>query len=423
MDVFTLFAANAIILLVTAGGFFAIWIANNSEHCWLSWMAANATLAAAVLLFMFMPQGVSAANALPHGLLVLGFGLRWRAARQFTRDPAPWRWILLPVLIVVPLFLMPTVMDVAGAFALVNLVLIGQAAIIAWHFAAHREQAPASSIGLIAAYGVLALSFAMRAMQGFANLGHFNSYIPYDGMLELHLAIAVVHTSASGAFALTIAYERAAVLLRGERDQVMAKARSLQQLAERDALTGLMNRRAVAPRFGDLYRNGFNALAVIDLDHFKRVNDRHGHLTGDEVLRVAATALAPDRDCLAVRIGGEEFMLLLRGRQARERAERRRRAVTARVAAGVPELDGPVTASMGLVELLGESATPVDFRELYAAADRLLYEAKAAGRNRFVAERLTLFQSRSRVDRSGKKAANARGRRWPLTGTRGAAGR
>src|SRR5690606_12685904 len=159
-----------------------------------------------------------------------------------------------------------------------------------------------------------------RVVQGVAFLDEITSYLPRDEMLQLHLLAALVHVSSSGAFALSIAYERTVLGLRREHDRVEAEARKLGQLAERDALTGLMNRRAIERRFAGLRRTGFNTIAVLDLDHFKAINDIHGHGKGDEVLRAVARALAPDSECLAVRMGGEEFMLLLRGRDGLRRA-------------------------------------------------------------------------------------------------------
>jgi diguanylate cyclase (GGDEF)-like protein len=140
-----------------------------------------------------------------------------------------------------------------------------------------------------------------------------------------------------------------------------------------------------------MHAAGFRTMAVIDLDKFKLVNDTFGHLTGDTVLRVAAEALEPDADTLAVRMGGEEFMLLLRGRDTVLRAERRRQAISTRIAAKVPGLDRVITASMGLVELPADGRIGQDFATLYGHCDRLLYDAKDAGRNRTMREKLQSF--------------------------------
>ncbi len=179
--------------------------------------------------------------------------------------------------------------------------------------------------------------------------------------------------------------------LRRERDRATALALELEGVAGRDALTGLWNRRSIEQRFEDLFAQGFRTMAVLDLDHFKSINDRHGHAMGDAVLRIVAHALAGDGDTRAVRLGGEEFLLLLRGSDSAERAERRRRAISTRIALELPGLDRVVTASMGLVEhdLHGQLAARFD--ALYAHCDRLLYEAKRLGRNRTMRERLTAF--------------------------------
>ncbi|MEQ1497519.1 MAG: diguanylate cyclase [Novosphingobium sp.] len=193
------------------------------------------------------------------------------------------------------------------------------------------------------------------------------------------------------------------IQLRRDHESHRALASELTRLAERDPLTGLLNRRAIEARFAALRADGFATLALLDLDQFKSVNDRFGHATGDAVLRAVSATLPEDRDALAVRMGGEEFMLLLRGRDAVQRAEQVRQALTARVAHEVAGLDGPVTASMGLVEIPSEVMPDATFASIYARADGLLYQAKRAGRNRTVRERMTIF-ARSPAAR-GKSAA------------------
>ena len=193
------------------------------------------------------------------------------------------------------------------------------------------------------------------------------------------------------------------IQLRRDRDDHRELASELTRLAERDPLTGLLNRRAIEERFAMLRAKGFATLALLDLDHFKAVNDRFGHAVGDDVLRAVSASLPEDRDALAVRMGGEEFMLLLRGPGAVRRAEQIRQALTARVAHDVAGLDGPVTASMGLVEIPAEVMPGASFAAIYARADGLLYQAKRAGRNRTVSERMTMFARQPRA--SGKSAA------------------
>ena len=181
------------------------------------------------------------------------------------------------------------------------------------------------------------------------------------------------------------------IQLRRDRDNHRMRAGEMARLAERDPLTGLLNRRSIERRFAELRSDGFETLALLDLDHFKSVNDRWGHAMGDQVLKVVAAALPEDDGVLPMRMGGEEFMLVMRGSDMVQRAERIRQAITARIAQDVPGLDRPVTASMGIVEIPAQVMPGASFAAIYARADGLLYQAKRAGRNRMVSERLQLF--------------------------------
>ncbi|WP_298282421.1 diguanylate cyclase [Novosphingobium sp.] len=213
------------------------------------------------------------------------------------------------------------------------------------------------------------------------------SFHPTEAILPYQLALAFeVLVTALGIVSRFVE-------VRHERDKATARAIELEGMADRDPLTGLRNRRTIETHFEELFRRGFRTMAVLDLDHFKVVNDTHGHATGDMVLCAVAQALADDRDTRAIRMGGEEFLLLLRGHDAPARAERCRRAITARIASEVPGLDRVVTASMGLVEHDTSGNLQIDFASLYARCDQLLYEAKRLGRNRTMREKVTGFQS------------------------------
>lgn len=178
--------------------------------------------------------------------------------------------------------------------------------------------------------------------------------------------------------------------LQSQKDELAQALTRIQILATRDELTGLVNRRHMMDVLQQhrkrLQRSGFHrfCLAIIDLDHFKRVNDTHGHGVGDEVLRrfaaVAQQGLR-DTDVLA-RWGGEEFLLLLNdttAEQAQIGLDRVRELLTdARLSNEVPELRA--TFSAGLTAY--DSGEPLDV--CIERADRALYEAKANGRNRTV---------------------------------------
>lgn len=163
---------------------------------------------------------------------------------------------------------------------------------------------------------------------------------------------------------------------------------ALAALARVDALTGLANRRAfdeaLAAAVARARRGGAPlAVAVLDVDHFKRVNDTLGHAAGDAVLReVAARARAAVRESdLLARVGGEELAILLAGEgldAAAETADRVRRAVAASPVATVGGALA-VTLSAGCAAL---APGDPDGAALVARADARLYDAKRAGRNR-----------------------------------------
>lgn len=164
-------------------------------------------------------------------------------------------------------------------------------------------------------------------------------------------------------------------LLSKERDFAVAQEAVQRKLADTDPLTGLLNRRAFLDQA--IGRAGTQQLLLIDIDHFKAVNETLGHDGGDEVLRVFARVMrqvAPDGGLVA-RLGGEEFALLLQ-----PGSEIDPDALLARLRAARMPFDLDVTASIGVCR--GGIAREGDWKSLYRAADRALFDAKAAGRDR-----------------------------------------
>jgi diguanylate cyclase (GGDEF)-like protein len=166
---------------------------------------------------------------------------------------------------------------------------------------------------------------------------------------------------------------------------------ALRQLATRDQLTGLLNRREFerilgeekerARRFGHSF-----ALILADLDHFKRVNDQHGHPAGDEVLRQVARRMEANLRSVdrLTRIGGEEFAIVMPQADGTVAAEKARRLCEAIRGTPVPaggDLKLPLTMSLGVAVFPQDTPNGED---LIAAVDRALYAAKSGGRNRAV---------------------------------------
>ncbi len=174
------------------------------------------------------------------------------------------------------------------------------------------------------------------------------------------------------------------------QEQLLDKTLELEYLATRDPLTGCLNRRAFLEKYEEAFSNATNqgsafACLMMDLDHFKLINDRYGHASGDKVLKyVAETIRSNSRPGdLMGRYGGEEFCLALPDtdvKQAIEFAEHLRKEIHLHAPADLkPSVR--ITASLGVAELTEDIA---GFSDLINRADKALYLAKEAGRNRII---------------------------------------
>ena len=163
-----------------------------------------------------------------------------------------------------------------------------------------------------------------------------------------------------------------------------AEREKLQELAEKDALTGLHNRRAGEAFLRTLMLSSGSQLelTIFDIDHFKAVNDQHGHAVGDLVLREIATRCSARllNGELVARWGGEEFLLVHPVNSETpigHKAEELRLVITAESIGTV----GVISASFGVTRLLASDT----IASMLQRADEALYEAKRSGRNRVVA--------------------------------------
>jgi two-component system cell cycle response regulator len=171
------------------------------------------------------------------------------------------------------------------------------------------------------------------------------------------------------------------------REELVAQGARLESLLREDALTGLSNRRAVLTQLAGMVsaarRHGHPlSIAILDLDHFKRINDSYGHKVGDDVLVAAAHAMGTHlraEDQLG-RLGGEEFLVLLpdTDTEAAGHVAEKLRAEVATAPTSVP-----VTVSIGVATWDGEAP-----EDLLHRADEALYAAKEAGRDRVLAATL-----------------------------------
>ncbi|WP_447921901.1 diguanylate cyclase [Achromobacter aegrifaciens] len=194
--------------------------------------------------------------------------------------------------------------------------------------------------------------------------------------------------------ALNVLNDNAAAVrkLELERDRLI---QDLAIMAETDFLTGLLNRRAFEKRLettlGDMRHDDSDGLAFIlfDIDHFKSINDTHGHPTGDEALKTVANLCRKTfrQSDVVARVGGEEFAVLCRSRgpgPVRDIADRMRLNIAQTQIVAADGTHFSMTASFGVAHARGGDAAALE--QLARRADELLYKAKLNGRNRVLLE-------------------------------------
>ena len=178
--------------------------------------------------------------------------------------------------------------------------------------------------------------------------------------------------------------------LRKSQDKVNKQNEELKRLATRDPLTNCLNRRSFFEKIGKAFSiaasdGGKLSCIMLDIDHFKRINDKHGHAVGDKVIEMVAKLMESkfgSRDNIC-RYGGEEFCILLSGadqNKALELAQEARSTIESYATMGIETKESfTVTASLGVATL--ESGVK-DATALIERADKALYQAKEQGRNR-----------------------------------------
>lgn len=173
--------------------------------------------------------------------------------------------------------------------------------------------------------------------------------------------------------------------LRRLYEELTEAHRQLAEQSRRDPMTGVLNRAAFRSQAEENLRRAAGALLLIDVDHFKQVNDRFGHQLGDDALKIVAAAIrqAVRAQDIIGRIGGEEFAVYLPGAPhevASSVAERIRASVEASAIRAGDGADVPVTVSIGVAPTDRTDALDERMR----VADQHLYRAKHAGRNQVV---------------------------------------
>ena len=258
-------------------------------------------------------------------------------------------------------------------------------AMIGWDAGFHHYIVLILPFALVSAYYRISVRLALALAVGLGYMGLDYLYrqaepavvVPAPLLSSLHYINLATMLAIMGVLAST--YHR---LVRGSE-------RRLHELACTDPLTQLRNRRfmmEVAQHEAAVFERGGRPLSILlgDVDHFKRINDHHGHAVGDAVLRAIARVLREgvrEVDHVA-RWGGEEFLVLLPGTEldeAQQVADRLRLAVLSLV-----EVEGRRELGLGITLGLAELRPGESIEQALVRADRALYEGKQAGRNRVV---------------------------------------
>ena len=376
VDLRTLLLLTAVADTVLAA---TLWVGASRRKDGLApWSASLVVRAVALAMLAGVTEPQGGAVALGMGLVALSMTLQAAALVSFARRQLP-TWIHSAVIagVAVPMQLVAN--DPSGAVlfggVVLGVLLLGVTG-IAWQL-----QPPSGS----RARGMLVASFAIAGVV-LVTRGVSSAFIA-DPVGALLRPTGMAAFGALAAFGAAIGGTLAFLLLQKERAEGEA-----QRLATTDPLTGAYNRRTfheIAEReMARARRNGQPlSIVMLDIDHFRQVNEKHGHKVGDEILQrfVDVMRSALRKEDMVVRYGGEEFVVLLPevpGPGAVVVAGRIRRAV-----AGTPiEAAGekfPVTVSLGVAARLDEGPESID--ELLERAGSALALAKERGRNRVVA--------------------------------------
>ncbi|BDR10201.1 GGDEF domain-containing protein [Comamonas thiooxydans] len=373
LDPFTLLVLSAAMAAASALYLAAEW-SSVRERSLLLWSAGFAIIAVGSVLALLRSSGyVLFGIWFPNGLLIAAHWLFLAGVAGFTRARLPRAWWLLAVVWLAMLFLPDGLWwskTMLGIQSLMIAVIALRAGLLLRPHGAALSVGAAQLRFVLLAHGLfyLAKAGSTVAPDAFVNLASFRGAVILVSLVEGVMAIMLLAMSMTGTE-------------RHRREERIA------QIAARDPLTALDNRRALYLRAPELLRQASRAspgaLLLIDIDHFKQVNDLHGHDAGDRLLVTLSDIIRGSlpHGALAARLGGDEFVILLRSvsgaaAQALGQNLRESFAQQARAMFATPE---PVSLSIGAT-LFDQPET--ELSHWLKRADEALYASKRKGRDR-----------------------------------------
>ncbi len=374
LDVPTLLAVEAFIAAVSAAMILVGCPRRQRGRGCIWWVLGALSAAASVLLILIgITQGIPILVLLADLGFALSPAFYWAGARTFAGRQVSYPLMLTGFAIMAILHLVPALRpapwwQMAVLFAITAAYLLSGAV----ELALSREKMRARWVlaALLAVHGLLFIAGSAEALTGMLQAEALPPLSSWFGLVHFE---SIVFSMGSAVFVIAFVRELS------EAEQ--------RKVAEADALTGVSTRRAFLNAMTGALERSRNggmpaSVVVFDLDHFKSVNDRHGHVVGDAVLRLFADTVraALRRGDWIGRIGGEEFALLLpeTSLSAALEVADRVRAMFEIAARSVDGLALGTTVSAGVAT----SSAGSTVQSLLVAADDGLYRAKAKGRNR-----------------------------------------
>ncbi len=349
---------------------FVMWAAGRSETHLLIWSIGLAFIVAGVVVFGSVVEQYSAGFLLTSFmLLIAGFGLLYAGCAKFCTGRTDW--ILATTFVAVSLVLTSSAfaLGYSGIGTIIGNIAIGTLLVLnGHHYWLARAESPLlmttnAAFCVVTAASFIACGYAL-ADQGQIIL----TSRPSNWAEEVNSIMAIAGLTGIGALSLTLNQMRIA---NGHKSDAM-----------KDALTGLLNRRALFDGRTGIAPPG-TAVVMMDLDYFKTINDRFGHDSGDRILMAFADVIHANirSNDLAARMGGEEFCIIMPDSSPKTSAavaDRIRSQIEATI---VQTENGPVRATVS-AGIAVRSPEPETLQSLLGRADTALYEAKASGRNR-----------------------------------------
>ncbi|MCB0916743.1 MAG: GGDEF domain-containing protein, partial [Actinobacteria bacterium] len=364
-------------------------ILDPAERVSLRYWAAGALAigVASLLTALRDADGNAYVVVFANAIAVLGFGWVYIASRRLLGLPKGRRYVYLVagVVFLASVLLESLLRQGTSEILLTSAALTVFPAASALIFSANRAELPPLVARVTAGiFWAVAAVYATRAMMALIWLLLSGGSPMFESSAIPYYLDLILNTWLGAMLALVVS-ARIQERLRTERDRVTRANERLRILSTTDALTGLGNRLqidSILAEYADPSRPQHLPLSIlmVDVDHFKGINDDFGHPAGDAVLRTVASTLRTEAraDGAVGRWGGEEFVVILPDTDhaaARDYAE----ALRERVARHNFDVDRAVTVSVGVATT---SVPPADTTELLRRADSALYTAKHSGRNR-----------------------------------------